>query len=48
MPIPVEQTCPECRRRFVGSNIVVYPCLECQGYDQAALERAVAALDSME
>lgn len=48
MPIPVEQTCPECRGRFVGSDIVGLPCPNCQGFDQAALDRAVAALTSME
>lgn len=30
--IPVEQTCPKCRNRFVGSDVVGFPCPDCFDY----------------
>lgn len=36
--IPVEQTCPKCGGRFVGSDIVGYPCPPCSGENSALTE----------
>ena len=32
MVIPIEQTCPKCGSRFLGSDVLGEPCWPCQGF----------------
>lgn len=45
--IPVEQTCPKCRGRFMGSDVVGFPCPSCMGIDEQSLIEALAAMNQM-
>ena len=31
---PIEQTCPTCGIRFMGSDAIGYPCLDCSVIDR--------------
>lgn len=37
--IPVEQTCPKCGTRFMGSDIIGYPCFSCGIVEMAEEEK---------
>jgi hypothetical protein len=39
--VPVEQTCPSCHRRHLGSDIVGLPCANCMGINETALMQAL-------
>lgn len=41
--VPVEQTCPKCKARFMGSDMVGDPCPSCQfGWNyMSALNEAI-------
>jgi Zn finger protein HypA/HybF involved in hydrogenase expression len=30
--LPVEQTCPKCHNRFIGSDMIGFPCPDCLGH----------------
>lgn len=45
--IPVEQTCPKCRGRFVGSDVVGFPCPSCMEMDDQTLADVLAAMNQM-
>jgi len=45
--IPVEQTCPKCGSRFMGSDIVGLPCTSCMDLTEQSLLETLAAMNQM-
>lgn len=45
--IPTWQTCPECRRDFLGSDVVGDPCPECSGLGKIDMETLNTALNQL-
>jgi hypothetical protein len=45
--IPVWQTCPCCNTRFLGSDMIGFPCFECSGLDVIEPNVLAAALNQM-
>jgi hypothetical protein len=45
--IPVEQTCPKCHIRFLGSDVVGLPCPSCMGMSGQSITEALAAMNQM-
>lgn len=45
--IPVEQTCPKCGTRFMGSDVVGLPCHYCMGLSDETLAEMLSAMNQM-
>lgn len=45
--MPVEQTCPQCRGRFIGSDVVGLPCPSCMDMSNETLLEMLAAMNQM-
>lgn len=45
--IPVEQTCPKCRGRFMGSDVVGLSCPSCMEMSDETLTVMLAAMNQM-
>ena len=44
--VPVEQTCPVCNNRFMGSDMVGDPCMPCRGFNELTLEELTNAIST--
>jgi len=45
--LPVEQTCPKCHGRFMGSDVIGYPCPSCTGISEQSLIEALTSMNQM-
>jgi hypothetical protein len=44
---PVEQTCPKCQGRFLGSDVIGFPCEPCLQLDPKSFAEAIATMNQM-
>lgn len=45
--IPVEQTCPKCHERFMGSDVIGFPCPSCMGLTGETIAEMLSSMNQM-